>query len=600
MTFYQVDDLSLSSLRKEWSSYTPDFFKKDSLAALNVALLTIPQAMAYALLAGLPISCGLVAVIFAAFLAPVFGSSRHLIVGPTNAIAILVQAGVSEVMFTYYRHLTGAEWDYMAVQILTQLVLITAAMQLVAAFFQLGRLIQFVSHSVITGYVAGTAIAIIVNQLYTMTGLPRQEGVHSLYERTAYLFSHLQQMHIPTTLIGLGSLGLIVFLKKTDRRIPAGVICFAIASLVVYAFDLASYPADPIAVDPYEEEALPHVMLVGETGGLTGLMPNFSLPYFDTGIMNDLLPMAFALALLSIIETTSAAKSIAANSGQYLSTNQEIFGIGIGNAVSSIVGGLPISGSPLRSAVNYWSGAQTRFAAMLNSIFTGLLIWIGAEFITTIPLAALAALLIVSAMNIVNGKQFFLCLKATSHDALVLWVTLLSCMFFSIDIAFYIGVVLSIIFYLKKAAIPQLVEYDMDEQGELINLTYGKTFERKPIRLIKVEGELFFGSADLFQTTLKAITEDDRSTKVIILQLKNTRDMDATTCLALQQLHDYLKNSGRQLILCGLTPNLWEVLSDSGIVEATGKENLFLFDERHPQQHMMRAMGRAKQVLALA
>ena len=115
--------------------------------------------------------------------------------------------------------------------------------------------------------------------------------------------------------------------------------------------------------------------------------------------------------------------------------------------------------------------------------------------------------------------------------------------------------------------------------------------------MIKVEGELFFGAADLFQTALKAFAEDDNSTKVIILQLKNTRDMDATACLALQQLHDYLKKSNRLLICCGITPTLWEVLSDSGFVKLIGKENLYIFDEKHPHLYMQKSFHRAKRFL---
>ena len=593
---YQTDDISLTLLQKDFKGYSRDSLRKDLFAALNVALLTIPQAMAYALLAGLPIACGLFASIFAAIIAPAFGSSRHLIVGPSNAIAILVQAATGEVMFNYYRHLTGVEWDMMAVQVLTQLVFLTASMQILAALCKLGRLIQFVSHSVIVGYITGTTIAIVINQLYTLVGLHREGGVHSLYERGAYFMTHVQLAHLPSAVVGGGCMILILLLKRIDKRIPAGVITFAIAAFTVYMFDLASYGTEFLPADPYSEEILPHVMLVGETGGLMHLVPHFGWPYFDTGIMNELLPMAFALALLSVMETTSAAKSIAASSGQHLSVNQEIFGIGLGNLTSAVVGGLPISGSPMRSAVNYRSGAQTRLAAIYNAFFVGLLIYLGADLIGTIPLSSLAALLIVSAASIVNAKQFFLCIKATSHDALVLWVTLLSCIFFSIDIAFYIGVVISIIFYLKKAAIPQLVEYDIDEQGELVNLSFCSNPEHKQIRVIKVEGELFFGAADLFQTTLKTITEDDTSTKVIILQLKNTRDIDATACLALHQLHDYLTASGRHLILCGLMPNIWEVLSDADIVEVIGKENMFLFDERFPQHHMQKAIQRAKQI----
>jgi sulfate permease, SulP family len=157
--------------------------------------------------------------------------------------------------------------------------------------------------------------------------------------------------------------------------------------------------------------------------------------------------------------------------------------------------------------------------------------------------------------------------------------------------------VLSIILYLRKAAVPHLVEYEVDENGEYTNVDLTHSFEPRKIRIIKVEGELFFGAADLFQTTLKAFAKDDKNTKVIILQLKNARDIDATVCLALQQLNDYLRNSGRFLILCGITQQVWDVLSDSGLVELIRKENLFIFDERNPYQYILKAIQRAKELI---
>ena len=155
---------------------------------------------------------------------------------------------------------------------------------------------------------------------------------------------------------------------------------------------------------------------------------------------------------------------------------------------------------------------------------------------------------------------------------------------------------MSITLIVKKAAIPQLVEFTVDESGSLHSIAETQHEPRK-IRFIKVEGELFFGAADLFQTTLKSITEDDTTTRVIILQLKNARDIDATACLALQQLYEYLKSSGRHLLGCGLTHQIWNVLSDSGMVELIGKNNLFIFDERHPQLSVQKAFQRANDLL---
>lgn len=596
---YQLaDEISLQSLQKDLQAYSLATFRQDAIAGISLALLTLPQAMAYALLAGLPLTCGIFATIYSSIIAALFGSSRHLVVGPSNAIAILIQSGTADILYTYYRGLNYAEQEIAAVNILIQLTLLVGIIQILAAWCRLGKLTQFVSHSVIVGYISGAALAMLINQTFVFLGIPRQAGVHSLYEHAAYLVSHISQLQWTTAFIGCGSLAILITCKRSKLKLPAGAITLVVAGFVVEAFGLSSYSGSSHLSNPYSEELfLPNVMVVGDTGELYETFPNINFPFFNMRIVSGILPVAFAIAMLSVMETASVAKSIAANSGQRLSINQEIFGIGLANLTSAFIGAMPVSGSPSRSGLNYQSGGQTRFAAIINGCLVCLAVFLLGFFVTRIPLTALAALLLVTAVSIVNIKQLSVCLRATNADAFVLWATLLSCIFFSLDIAFYIGVVLSITFYLKKAALPQLVEYDIEDSGDLRNLDAQAIHAHRIIRVIKVEGELFFGAADLFQTTLKTIAEDDTSTKVIILQLKNARDIDATVCLALQQLHGYLKKSGRHLVACGLTPQVWEVLSNSGLVEQFGKDNLFLFDEKHPHQHMQRALQCARSLI---
>lgn len=596
---YPTDDISLAQLKRDIEGYKWNSFRQDILAGLSVSLLTLPQAIGYALLAGLPLSCGLFAAIYAALIAALFGSSRQLVVGPSNTIAILIQSGTAEILFTYYRDLSPAEREIISVQIMTQLTFLTGILQVLAGWFHLGRLTQFVSQSVIIGYVAGTALAVIINQLFILFGIPRQGGAHSLYENAVYLLGHLDQMQWTTVFLGISSIMLLLMLKQINKRIPAALVTMVVAGIVVQVLGLSSYNGSSWLIGgDVEELSVPNVLVLGDRGEIYDLIPNFTLPYLNMRIINGILPVAFAIALLGIMDTTAVAKTIAASTGQRLSTNQEIFGIGIGNFVSTLVGGMPVSGSPSRSGLNFRSGAQTRFAAMYNAFFVAFFIFVLGFLVTRIPLPALAALVLVTATGIVNTKQLFFCLRATSSDAFVLWTTLLACLFFSLDIAFYVGVILSITLYLKKAAIPQLGEYDIDDDGELKNLDPTLAHEHRTIRVIKVEGELFFGSADLFQSTLQTLADDDTSTRVIILQLKNARDIDATTCFALQQLHDFLKESNRHLVACGITIHIWEVLSNSGLVEQIGAEHLFLFDEKHPHLHMQEAVQWAKKLAA--
>jgi SulP family sulfate permease len=289
---------------------------------------------------------------------------------------------------------------------------------------------------------------------------------------------------------------------------------------------------------------------------------------------------------------------MAATSGQGISLNQEILSVGAANIVSSCTGSMPVSVSNSRSQLNWQSGAQTRFAAIFNALLVATIVSYLGAFVNLIPLSALSALLLVTAFTLVNSKQLILCVKSTSSDAFVLISTFLACIFFNLDTAFYIGVVLSISLYLKKAAMPQLMEYEIQDNGDLRRLHIAEAYLQKQIRVIKVEGELFFGSADIFYTTLKTLAEDDKTTRVILLQLKNARDIDATSCLALLQLHEYLEKGGRHLVLCGMTLEMWDVMSNSGLISTIGKDNLFVFDEKSPLLYLQKAIARAKVLAA--
>lgn len=588
MTFEQIrkDEFSFLHFLKELKGYNLDFFKKDLFAGLQVALLTIPQAMAYALVAGLPLSAGLLAAIFSTLVGTLVGSSRFLIVGPVNAIAILMQAGTADILFTFYRDVTGVEKEMIVMQIMTQIALLAGIFQIVIAIFKLGRLTQFVSHSVVIGYLAGGAVAIVVNQLFTFFGIRVESGIYSLYDRSVYFLKHIHHMHWQPFTFGVCSFVLLVLIKKWKKRFPAAAITLALAIGAYATIHFSSW-----------HEWVNNVEIVGLSDEKFVLLPVFSIPKIHPSIVNQLLSVSFAVALLGIIETTCTAKSIAATSGYPISINQEILGLGLSNLTSSLSGAMPVSISNARSSLNLNMGAKTKISGLVSVLSVALIIHYLGFLVNLIPLATLAALLFVTASNLVNYKQLLLCLKSTSSDAFVLITTFLSCIFFSLDTAFYIGVMISIALYLKRAAIPELMEYAVDQNGKLKSLDVSKAYLQKPIRFIKVEGELFFGSADVFYTTLKTITEDDQSTKVLILQLKNARDFDGTTCLALLQLKEYLEKSHRYLIACGMSAEVWEVMSNSGIIKQLGKENLFLFDEKHPHFYMQKALTRAEELL---
>lgn len=179
----------------------------------------------------------------------------------------------------------------------------------------------------------------------------------------------------------------------------------------------------------------------------------------------------------------------------------------------------------------------------------------------------------------------------------MLFITIVSCIIFSVDVAFFIGIGLSITFYLNKAATPYIVENRVNESGDMQPIS-ASSGVNKEIRMISVQGELFFGAADLFQTTLKTLAQEDRKIRVLILRLKHARDVDATACLALLQLHRYLVDSGRHLLMCSITPPVWDVLCNSGVAAEIGRSNFFLLNAEDPQQAVRSAWKRARSLVA--
>lgn len=554
-------------------------------SSMALALLTVPQSMAYALVAGLPPTTGLLASIFGTFLVAFFGSSRQLVAGPSNGLAILLNAGTAQVLTAFYPDLVGDQRVAMALVVMSQLALGIGALQLLAAALRLGSLAQFVSHSVVVGYIFGVAIAVVINQSYTFFGLGLPNGQGSLFDKAQDIVAHVKDLHVPTTVLGTLCLLTLLGLKRFVPKWPVAVIACVVTTMVCHL----------IGMGELVDEQGRSVMLVRDTGGITQAFPAIVAPTFSFKMLNVMLPIVFAIALLGILETTSVGKSVSATTGQPYRVNQELFALGLANTVLAFIPSMPVSGSPSRTSLNLLSGAKTHFSAIFSSGIVALILFYFGNYVEMIPLSCLAALLFITAANLINLDQIQLCLWTTRSDAFVMLVTVTSCVFLSLDNAFFIGVVSSVTLYLKKAGNPGLIEYDVDESGELSTLE--SSSPKRHIRLINVEGELFFGAADLFQTTLRAISEDYSQMKVIILRLKDARDMDATSCLALRQIYHYLQRSDTHLILCGLTPPISRVLRSSGLERQIGKSQLFPLEERNPHASTQAALRRARELI---
>lgn len=579
----------------DFKTYGLSYFRKDLIAALSVALLALPQAMAYAFVAELPPSAGIFAAIFGTIFTAAFGASPLLISGPSNTVAILIQSSTSDILYTFYSGVSGFEKEIVTLQIVLQISLIIGIFQILGGLLNLGRLTQFPSRSAILGYLLAASFTIAISQLFYFFGIPDMGGNFPLYYQTWYLISHVYLLHLPTTLMGLGCLLLLVFLPKLSEKIPSAIIVFFIAGLVVVLFHLA--PKEKLgSFDVKKDQKIEKVTLLEDIGPVYAQHPKIAFPSFDIKILGKIIPLAFAISLFSALEATAIGRTFATSKDPNYSDNQEVYGLGISNLLSSFVGAMPSSGSFSRTVLNANSGGVTRFAAIFSGLWLFLIVATLGFFVTKIPLTALSALLLLTAYSMINFRDLFLCLRATKGDAFVVIVTFISSMLFTLDVALYIGIVTSIVLYLKKATSPNLVEYTFNKIGKLRPMDPADPRADPRICIMHIEGELFFGAADYIQTRLKNLAEDEHI-KVFILQIINARYIDASICLILKRFCIYLKDRQGKLLISGVSSEVKEILQDAGLVEVLGEKNMFEANERLPGEPTRLAYAYAKTIL---
>lgn len=560
------------SFFSDLASYKAKYFKRDLFSAFTVALLAIPQSIAYSILAGLPPVAGLYSAIFGTLFCSVFCSSRHLVSGPTTAIAILIQSSVSDILTDHY----GTSYtDENVLMVLTHLVFTIGVIQIGVSFLNIEKILQFISRSVILGYFAGVALAIFINQLYPLLGIGALQGDYSVFVRAVHLLKELDTFSLATVSLGLISLLSIIFVKRRYPKFPGAILVISGASL--------------LCMLPFFQDVA--FLQVEELS----LSPKFVFPFTDFHLFIQAFPSASAIALLAILEVYSVSRAFGAKSGQNILVNQEMFAIGTSNLLLSFIYiAMPASGSASRSSLNFQNGAKTRFSALLSALFVLGAIWFAFPLMAFIPIASLAALLIATVLVIIDFDQVKIALKSTKGDFLAFGLTLLSCFFFRLDIAFFIGIVISIAFYLKKAAEPHLVEYVFNEKGRLVIVS---SKDDRTVRIIGYAGELFFGVADFFQKTLQTVAENP-SVRVIILRLNGVYHVDASICFALLRLSEYMRATNRHLVITGVTPEVLEVFKKASIYKQIGEENFFLTDEAKPQLSTWLGCLRAKELLS--
>ncbi len=561
-----IKDLQLDPLpiRHAFKGYSLDGLKVDVQAGITGALLAFPQALAYAIIAGLPISYGIWCSAIAAFVGPLFASSKLAILGPTNATAAM--------MLSLTLTLPGFTGDVGAIALLVCMV---GVLLLVGAFLQLAFLLRFISQSVIIGYISAAGIFIIANQAQHLFGVTVERG-QTFVDTVRKTAVHLAETEWSAVVIAVVTFGILVWLNRLPRlRNLRVAISLVVASGV--AWGLSHYGFQVRMVDPLPFGEFP-----------------VTLPSLNLSTFSMLFGPATALAFLAALENTVMTKTIASKTGAPLNPNQELLSLGFANFAAGFTNGMVASTSPVRSTLNLSCGAVTQVSSLVNSslcIAGALLLgpWIG-----ELPKAGVAAVVVNVAISLIRYDRIKVAWKSTHSDAVTLTTTFVSALLLPLHIAIFIGVATSIALFLKKASAPELVEYTFNDEGQLTELAQKRANPR--ISIIHAEGDLFFGAADLFRDEVRKVCHDPLL-RIVILRLKNAHHLDATTIFALEDLIKYLRSTGRGLVVSGAKRDVYRIFRDTGLLTLLGKENFFMGSESNPNVSTRKALKRAQELI---
>ncbi|MEM7157168.1 MAG: SulP family inorganic anion transporter [Myxococcota bacterium] len=531
------------------SRIEPSEIPADFMAALAVCILAVPQGLAYATIAGLPPVMGLYAAAIPPIVGSLFRSSRHVVAGPTNALSLLVWAAVA-----------GVSDDPVSVAL--TLALMVGVMQVAAGILRLGSVVDYISGPVVLGYITGAGVLIGIGQLHNVTATTGPRG--NLLTTVQGWIPVLDEASTLAVGMTAGTVGVVILVRfisaRLGRRIPAAVTAMITALIVNVALGL-------------EDRGL-RVL-----SDLSPIPSGFAMPEVPRlADLGTLLPFAVACTVLSLVESSAVARSIAARTGQRLDPSTEFVGQGMANLAAGFWGGYPVSGSLSRSALNERGGARSRLSGILSGVLMiGVLLVFGPTLDHT-PIASLAGLLIVVAWDLVDAPRILRTMRASWGDALAFVVTVLATWIFSLDMAIYLGVAFSLVSFLQRARLLVVREMVHDEEGQWQErpADEGSDDGRMPhVRVLQIEGPLFFGAMGELLSSLEDVMRN-RDVLAVVLRLKRAQGMDATAADALAGMAEAAKQRGQSLILVGLSPDMLEVLKRSDAALAFTPEHLLL------------------------
>ena len=524
----------------------PVFLKNDFVAGITVALILIPQSLAYAQLAGLPAQYGLYAALIPPVIAAFFGSSKQLATGPVAVLSLMTASSLT----VFY---TPGSPDYISAAIL--LALLLGIFQLGLGMIKFGGLISFLSHPVIYGFTNAAAIIIATTQLSKLFGVNVPSSEHHYETVISVLQEASKNGELLTLLLGLWSIYALYTLKKLNKKLP-------IVLIVVISSTLLS-------------------QLMGYSGALIGEvpkgLPSFAIPVWDTKIIFGLIPTIITMGIIGFTEAVSIAQAISVKTKDSINPNKELIGQGLGNILGSFFFSYPTAGSFSRSAVNFQAGAKTALSSFFTSFTVLLTLLFFTDLLYFIPQVTLAGVIIFSVSGLIDLKKIRHIWNANPYDGIAAVITFFSTIYFAphLDKGIMFGVIFSIGYYLYRSMHPRVVFLSKYKDGALHDATKFSMDRCENIAVVRLDAPLFFANAKFFEEEIVNDLASNKGIKDILIIGTGINQLDATGEEMLKSLFENLRPTKKTLYFSDLKAPILQLLKNTGLYSEIHPDHFF-------------------------
>ena len=538
-----------------WLPLAKKSWKDDLIAGITGTIIVIPQAVAFAMIAGLPPIYGFYTAMITPIVAALFGSSYHLISGPTTAISIVVYS----TLIKFVSPETDLE---VFISLALVLTFLAGLFQFAMGLLKMGKLVNFVSHSVIIGFTAGAGILIAFKQLKHVFGIEVPQG-SSIPEIVLYIFNHISETNWYVFIVAMGTLGVALVIKTLIKPLSRYYMLIAMVIGSVMAIWLGG-DANGIKT----------------VGHIPSNLPPFRIPDLSYENVAKLSSGAMVLALLGLIEAVAIGRSIALHTHQKINGNQEFIGQGLSNLIASFFSSYAGSGSFTRSGVNHQAGAKTPMAAIFASVFLMLVLLLLASYASYLPKAAMGGIILLVGYNLIDFHHIRQVLKSSGRELIVLAITLIGTLFFDLEFALLAGIFASFFFYMERTSKPNIATLALDTKGRLINKIRDRNaLECSSMKILRIDGSLYFGSIEKISDYLSNLYEQNEIQHVLIsADGINFIDLAAAEWLT----HEIInwQNTRGGIYISGLKQISQDIIQKGGFANMMGS-SVFFEDKKH-------------------